>query len=104
MTVLDDIKVLRPNVQDTVINLYIRRAETILLKYLNDSSLTDTILEATYPDAIIEMVLASLNRQGDEGIKVSEVSSVQMTYELGIPESVKSMLPLPKVRYVTIRR
>lgn len=104
MAVLDDIKVLRPNVQDTVISLYIRMAETAILNYLKDSSMTNTLLETTYPDAVIETVLAKLNRQGDEGVKISQVSSVQMTYELGIPESVMSMLPLPKVRYVTIRR
>lgn len=105
MAISENIKALRPNAQDTVIDIYIRMAESAILSYLRDSNMTNALLEATYPDAIIETVLAKLNRQGDEGVRVSQVSSVQMTYETGgIPESVINMLPLPKVRYVTISR
>lgn len=100
MAVLDDIKIIKPSIQENVINLYIRRAETAIGKYLN-SDLDNATIETNYPDAVIQYVLEALNRQGDEGVKISQVSSVQMTYELGISETVKSLLPTPKIKYVT---
>lgn len=56
---------------------------------------TPVDIQAAYPDAVIQYVLEALNRQGDEGVKASNVSSVQNTYELGISETVKALLPTP---------
>lgn len=102
MSVLTDLKAIKhiPDTdasQDAFLNLKIRMAETAIGKYLNNG-LDNATIEATYPDAVIQYAIEALNRQGDEGIKVSEVSSVQSTYELGISESVKALLPLPYVR------
>jgi hypothetical protein len=95
--VLDDIKTIRnitDNSQDALLNLYIRRANIAIQHYLN----ADVDPETDYPDAVIQFVIEALNRQGDEGVKQSNMSSVQNTYELGISESVKALLPLPYAR------
>ena len=102
MSVLADLKALKhiadtDNSQDTLLNLKIRMAETAIGKYLNND-LDNATIETTYPDAVLQHVIEALNRLGDEGIKVSQISSVQSTYELGISDSVKALLPLPFVR------
>lgn len=102
MSILTDLKACKhipdtDTLQDTLLNLKIRMAETAIGKYLNND-LDNATIETTYPDAVLQHATEALNRQGDEGIKVSEVSSVQSTYELGISESVKALLPLPYAR------
>lgn len=100
MAVIDDIKTMKPNgATDAQLALYIRRADTTISKYLNND-MDNTTVETTYPDAVIEYVIEALNRQGDEGVKVSEISSVQNTYELGISQTVMNLLPVPSVRLV----
>lgn len=134
MAVLDDIKVIK-NITDTskdgLLNIYIRRATTVIQLYLNvptvtqldkyrrqiirqvteifsdtpvttstdDGTTTTTVSAAildTYPDAVIQFVLEILNRQGDEGISKSTVGrQMQSEYELGISETVKTLLPVP---------
>lgn len=98
--ILDDIKTLKhisDSSQDELLSIYIRRAETAIGKYLN-SDLDNTTIEAKYPDAVIEYVVEALNRQGDEGVRQGIMSSVQATYELGLSEEVKALLPLPFIR------
>jgi hypothetical protein len=94
LPVLVDLQTLKPTVNDALLSIYIRRAETAIGKYLNNG-LDNATIETDYPDAVIQFVLEALNRQGDEGVKQSNVSSVQNTYELGMSESVKALLPLP---------
>jgi hypothetical protein len=94
LPVLNDIKTLK-NIsgtsQDNLLSIYIRRANTAIQRYLN----SDIDPSTEYPDAVIQFVLEALNRQGDEGVKQSSVSSVQNTYETGISDEVKALLPLP---------
>ena len=102
MSVFTDLKAIKhiadtDTSQDTLFNLKIRMAETAIGKYLNND-LDNATIETTYPDAVFQHVIEALNRLGDEGIRVSQTSSVQSTYELGISETVKSLLPLPYVR------
>jgi hypothetical protein len=53
-------------------------------------------IQSTFPDAVIQIVLEILNRQGDEGISKSFVGrEMQSVYELGMSESAKGLLPLP---------
>jgi hypothetical protein len=101
MAVIDDIKTLKPDndLSDGQLSLKIRMAETAISKYLNNN-LDNSIIEINYPDAVIQCVIEALNRIGDEGIKTSNISSIQTTYEIGISETVKSLLPLPKIRYI----
>lgn len=101
MAVLDEIKILNPDngLTDGQLALKIRMAETAIGKYLNNG-LDNATIEVNYPDAVEQYVIEAINRNGDEGVKVSEISSVQNTYELGISATVASLLPLPKVRLV----
>ena len=61
MAVLDDIKTLK-NIpiddisQDGILNIYIRRADTSISKYLNNG-LNNASIEANYPDAVIAYVM-----------------------------------------------
>lgn len=99
MAILDDVKALKDDsfIPDNVYSIYIRLAESRIATYLNNGS-TNADIESKYPDAVIEFALILLNRRGDEGVRVSEISSVQNTYEgdtNGIPSSIVSLLPTP---------
>lgn len=99
MAVLDDCKVLlgvTDTSKDAVLNLYIRRANTLINTYLNVSAPVDT--SADYPDAVIEYVTECLQRQGNEGVKQYMQGSRQGTYETGLSDEVKALLPPPFVR------
>jgi hypothetical protein len=111
MAVLDDIKTIL-DVEDTdtskdnLLNLYIRKAVTLITNYLNISTVvyTDSIgtviqpidVSITYPDAIIEYVTLCLNKKGNEGLKQFTQGSRSGTYENSqLPDSVILLLPVP---------
>lgn len=101
MAVIDDVKTLTGSTEDIVINVYINRGKTIIRKYLSlrDSDTSDTIdIEATYPDALIEYVVNQYRKRGNEGIKQFSQGSRSGTYESGLSDDVKALLPLPKIR------
>lgn len=94
--VLDDIKVLKnitDESKDAQINLLIRKAVTVIKNYLQ----SDIDAENLYPDAVIEYVIFSLNKKGNEGLKQFSQGSRSGTYEDGIPQTVKALLPLPSI-------
>lgn len=103
MEVLDDIKTLKnisltDTSQDGSLNIYIRRAETAISKYFNNS-LDNATIETMYPDAVITYVIEHLNKKGNEGIKQYSQGSRSGIYEgSGLSNDVKSLLPLPHVR------
>lgn len=96
MAALDDIKTLTGNSNENLINIYIRRASTAIKGYLHCSDSVD--IATVYIDAVVEYVIECLNRKGDEGIKQSQIGSVQNTYETGISDEVKALLPPPFVK------
>lgn len=95
MPVLDDLKTLTGQ-SENILNIYIRRATTAIRSYLNIDDTAD--IENTYPDAVIEYVSECLSKKGNEGMKQFVQGSRQGTYEDGITEDVKALLPLPYVR------
>ncbi|NMM64395.1 phage head-tail connector protein [Clostridium sp. P21] len=97
---LSDIKTLlrikeTDNSKDGILNIYLRRGNNAIIKYLNNPSITDA---TAYPDALIEYVLVCYRRNGNEGIKQSSVGSQSATWEGGLPKSVKELLPLPYIQ------
>ena len=102
MAVLDDIKTLlniSDTSKDTVLKLYIRRAETAVIKYLNIENETEiTNIESTYPDAICQYCIEAINRNGLEGMRQYMQGSRQGMLETGLSDMVKSLLPLPYVK------
>ncbi|MCH3962687.1 MAG: phage head-tail connector protein [Clostridium sp.] len=100
MTVLDDIKTIRnisDNSKDNLINIYIRRAETLIKEYLNLNDDSTDIQEA-YPDAVVCYVIECLTRKGNENIKQFQQGARSGTYETGLSKEVISLLPAPYVR------
>ena len=96
MAVMDDLKILT-NASEDILNIYIRRAETAISKYLNND-LDNTAVETNYPDAVIEYVSECIAKKGNEGVKQFTQGSRQGTYTDGLTEDVKALLPLPFVR------
>ena len=101
--VLDDIKTLL-NVdtsKDPILNLYIRKAVTLITNYLNAvPTIPPVDVATTYPDAVIEYTVLCYNKRGNEGVKQASQGSRSQTYEDSLPQSVKVLLPMP---YVTMR-
>lgn len=98
MAVLNDVKTLK-NIRDTSrdneINIYIRRATTLIKAYLNDSNAD---IENMYQDACIAYVIEQLNRKGNEAIKQYSQGSESGTYSSDLSDNVKALLPTPYVR------
>lgn len=100
MTVLDDVKTIKDisdNSKDNLINVYIRRAETLIKEYLNlkDNSVD---IQETYPDAIVCYVIECLTRKGNENIKQFQQGARSGTYESGLSKEVINLLPVPYAR------
>ena len=98
MAALDDCKTLlgiSGNSKDTVLTLYIRRAVTAIKTYLNAESINP---ETDYPDAVAQCVMEAVQRQGNEGLNQFMQGSRQGTYEKGLSDEVKALLPLPFIQ------
>jgi hypothetical protein len=95
MAVLDDLKILT-NMNESILNIYIRRADTAIRNYLNIDDTVD--IETNYPDAVIEYVTECLTKKGNEGIKQFTQGGRQGTYDSGLNEDVKALLPPPFAR------
>lgn len=96
MAVLYDIKIITGSTEDTLLNLYIRKADTLIKNYLR---LDDTVdIENTYTDAVIQYVVENYRQLGNEGIKQFSQGSRSGTYNSGLSEDVKVLLPLPKIK------
>lgn len=103
MAVLDDLHILL-NVdvsKDPILDLYIRKAVTLITNYLNATITVPPVdIETTYPDAVIEYTVLCYNKRGNEGVKSFGQGSRSGTYEDNLPSSVKALLPLPSVRMI----
>ena len=108
MAVLDDIKTIQgiatlDTTRDPLITIYIRKAVTLISNYLNMKPVVAPAvavdIATTYPDAVIEYVIISMNRKGNEGITQFSQGSRSGTYGSDLPASVKALLPAP---YVTM--
>lgn len=103
MAVLDDIKTLKKisdTSKDAEINIYIRRATTLIKNYLNLDSNDTTDIENTYPDACIAYVMEQFNRKGNEATKQYGQGNRSGTYGSDLSENVKNLLPVPYVRMI----
>ena len=122
MAVLDDIKTLinvTDTSQDNLLNLYIRKAVTLISTYLNISTtpiitrnrysgVTTTVqpidVTVAYPDAVCEYVIICINRKGNEGIKQFNLAGDSGTFGNDLPDSVIALLPVPYVSLLGTRR
>ena len=101
MEILDDLHTLLSVdiSKDPVLNLYIRKAVTLITNYLNAAPTIPPVDIATaYPDAVIEYTVLCYNKRGNEGVKQASQGSRSQTYEDSLPSSVKALLPLPYVK------
>lgn len=90
--ILGDLRTLI-NATDAVSNIYIRKASTAIIKYLNIDN--DTDVASTYPDAVIQYVVENYNKRGNESLKQFSQGSRSGTFESGLSQEVKDLLPLP---------
>ena len=113
MAALDDVKTIL-NISDTtkdaLFTLYVRKGVTLITAYMNapDPPVTDPVtlpvdVEATYPDALIEYAVLCYHRRGNEGIKQFAQGARSGTYEDGLGQSVKDLLPSPFIRMARAR-
>ncbi|MFL0251405.1 phage head-tail connector protein [Clostridium neuense] len=99
--VIDDVKELKgwqDNSHDGKINIYIRRAVTLIGNYLNLGSNNGIDIENTYQDACIAYVMEQFDRKGNEATKQYSQGSRSGTYENSLSDNVKNLLPVPYAR------
>ena len=108
---LDDIKTLLgidDNSKDAILNIYIRRAVTLIKSYINNSRFDDTYIQENFKDAIIELVYNAYILKGRENIQSEAQGSRSITYKtitsysdgstFMITNDIANMLPAPYIR------
>lgn len=102
---LEDIKTLleiNDTSKDAILNIYIRKATTLIKKYLNNSNFDDTYIQTNFSDAIIDIVVNAYNFKGKENIKSITQGARSVTYAdntaFCITDSVANLLPIPFIR------
>lgn len=102
--ILTDIKTLLGVIdQDSILNIYIRRAISFIIKYINNPDCDGTYIKTNFPDAIIQLTVDAYNVKNNENVKQMIQASRQVTFKdssgMNI-DSVKDLLPLP---FATLR-
>lgn len=103
--IIDDIKTLL-NISDNskvfLLNIYIRKATTLIQNYLNNPSFTVDYIQQNFQDAIIDMVENAYKWKDNSNIKSITQGARSVTYTdntvFVITDSIANMLPLPYVR------
>lgn len=111
---LEDIKIIlgiEDTSRDTLLAVYIRKGATLITNYMNAPDVPVTVpptppLDVTvvYADALIEYVTLCYRKRGNEGVKSFGQGGRSGTYEDGLQESVKALLPSPFIRMASVRR
>jgi len=107
--ILDDVKTILgidTSLQDNLLSIYIRKSKKLILNYLKITKVEMDeygieeidIAEERYPDAVIEHVILTMNKRGNEGLKAYGQGGVSGTYGDDMPDSVKDLLPQPFLR------
>ncbi|BDR72640.1 hypothetical protein K144316041_13480 [Clostridium tetani] len=102
---LKDIKILlniNDNSKDSILNIYIRKASTLIQNYLNNPNFTTDYILVNFQDAITDMVVNAYNFKSNKNIKSKTQGARSITYAdntaFVITDSVANLLPMPYVR------
>lgn len=101
MAVIDDVKELKgwqDSSHDGVINIYIRRAVTLVREHLNLRPDDPTDIATLYQDAVVCYVMEQFDRKGNEATKQYSQGSESGTYGSDLSDNVKALLPTPYAR------
>lgn len=102
MAAMEDVKELKnwqnDSSHDGVINIYIRRAVTLIKEYLNLQADDTTDIATAYQDAVVCYVMEQFDRKGNEATKQYSQGSKSGTYENSLSGNVKNLLPVPYAR------
>ncbi|SKA99359.1 Phage gp6-like head-tail connector protein [Caloramator quimbayensis] len=79
---------------DAYLNFQINKAQEAIKNYLHVEDVS------SYDLAIKEYVIVMYNRRGNEGVKQAQQGSRIATFGDDLPESVKNLLPLPKIKMI----
>lgn len=79
---------------DSYLSFQIYKAKEAIKNYLNVED------ASSYDLAIKEYVIVMYNRRGNEGIKQAQQGSRLATFGDDLPDSVKNLLPLPKIKMI----
>ena len=110
---LDEVKTvlgISDTLKDTLLGIYIRKGTTLVNIYMNFPNIpvTDPVtppvdVATVYADAIIEYVTLCYRKKGIEGLKSFGQGGRSGTYEDGLQQSVKALLPSPFIRMASVR-
>ncbi|MBU5485966.1 phage head-tail connector protein [Clostridium sp. MSJ-11] len=102
---LEDIKTLlniQDNSKDSNLNIYIRKAITLIQNYLNNSAFTVEYIQTNFSDAIIDIVVNGYNFKDNKNIKSMTQGARSVAYADNtafiITDSVANLLPTPYIR------
>lgn len=105
MAVIDDLTVLLPDQSTAILNLYIRKATTAIVTFMNNITI---VPDATaFPDAVIQFVTECVNKSGNEGLQSFSQGGESGSYTTGIiSDATRALLPVPyaKLQSVSVRR
>ncbi|WP_050607260.1 phage head-tail connector protein [Clostridium niameyense] len=99
---LEDLQILIPNADTAILNIYIRKAITLIQNYLNNQNFTFDYIQTNFQDAIIDIVVNAYNFKDNKNIKSMTQGARSITYSdntaFAITDSVANLLPMPYIR------
>lgn len=99
--IIDDVKTLleiKDDSKDGILNIYIQRASTLVLKYLNNDFFNIAYIQENFPEAIVELTYNAYLLRGNENFVQKSEGSMSVTFKENfgmIIDSVVNLLPLP---------
>jgi len=82
-----------PNVSNEILTYYISKAELAIKNYSNIDTIPDSFIIA-----IVELAIYFYKNKDLVGIKSMMQGSRSQSISEGIPEEIKALLPIPKVK------
>lgn len=85
-------------VSDSILELYLSNAQTAIIKYCNVDSIEDI---PDYQNAVVTLAVHLYKNKDNVGIVQMQQGSRSQTFRSGeIPDSIKAILPIPRVRVI----
>lgn len=99
---LNDLKLLIPNANTEILNIYIRKSITLIKNYMNNPKFDNKYIEDNFGDAIIEIVVNAYTNKDNSNLKSITQGARSVSYSdntaFCINNSVIALLPTPYLR------
>lgn len=91
------------NSKDSILNLYISRAVTMVKGYLNNEKFSDSYIKDKFKDAVLQLVYDGYSVKGEEAVKQKTQGNRSVTYKDNLGMNIGSVVDLLPLPYAKLR-